>query len=520
VSVNRTGTKHTPSRLFLPEGIEKASSFPALQKALEYEDKRVTYEYLRWKKVQKQDDRWLASDGSGYRNWFVLKYGRSALDQKVRDLGLERYKSCLLSVGNRYYVYSGLRRVVEDAIGKRIDYPTFIGPHSWKNIPWVKEPPASRWYQQKALDAMCPLDGSRSHAAVEMGTGTGKSLLIAMIAKRIGLPAVVVVPTLSIANQMVESLSRWFGAGKVGQFFGGKKKPNKHIVVAVSASLARVESDTVEWKALAEKKVVLVDECHLTPPESLSTVMFNLFQDVPYRYFFSGTCFRNDGLQLLLQGITGDVVFSLSVRQGIEEGFLSPLKFFQWRVGSDCKIRSDDPLKMTKIHLHKNKKVYAHAAALINRAVVEKRRRVLVLVDTVDQFQYLLDAGLVVPARFAHGGVTAANRNTVPTEHWKSNPKELVKSFDAGEYPVLVGTSCIGIGTDIKSADFIVSIVGLTSEIEISQGIGRGTRLFPGKTSCIYNDYWVTGIDCLERHAEKRREIFNSIYGTCKVLNA
>jgi superfamily II DNA or RNA helicase len=252
---------------------------------------------------------------------------------------------------------------------------------------------------------------------VSSGTGTGKSLMMLLIAKRIGLETVVVVPTRGIGKQMVKNFSNAFGKGKVGQFFDGKHQSDKFFVIAVSNSLANVEKGTKEWKELSRRKVVLCDEAHLAPPESLSTVMFDLLSQVPYRYFFSGTMFRNDGLGLLLQGIAGDVVFEYSVERGIKEGCLSPLKFFQWRITSENKCNTDDPIKMNKVHLQENDKVYKHAANLINRAVTEKSRRVVVLVDGLGQFKRLLKGGLAVPAKFAHAGITALNKKEVPQEY-------------------------------------------------------------------------------------------------------
>jgi superfamily II DNA or RNA helicase len=202
------------------------------------------------------------------------------------------------------------------------------------------------------------------------------------------------------------------------------------------------------------------------------------------------------------------------------------LRFFQYRVKVDYDGKPiDDPIKATRVNLHQNKNVYKHAASLINHAVTVKNKRVLVQVDTLDQFKYLLDGGLSVEARFAHGGVTKDNKATVPEAHWKSDPMDLVEKFDNGEFPVLVGTSAIGTGVDVKRCNVIINLVGLSSEIEITQNIGRGTRLFPGKTECVYIDYDVIENNAedgrlwvLSRHAAKRREIFNSIYGECKIL--
>jgi superfamily II DNA or RNA helicase len=217
--------------------------------------------------------------------------------------------------------------------------------------------------------------------------------------------------------------------------------------------------------------------------------------------------------------MTGEIVFRMSVEQGISEGFLSPLKFFQYNIKAMDGSVIDDPLKCNKYHLQNNLNVYKHAAGLINHAVKEKNRRVLVLVDTVDQFKRLLDGGLRASSAFAHGPL-GENRATVPEDQWKLRPMDLVKKFDDGEFSVLVATGCVSIGTDIRSADFLINLVGLTSEIEIRQGIGRGTRLFPGKIDTIYIDYNVFDNETMSRHAEKRRAIFDSVYGKCKVLNA
>jgi DNA or RNA helicases of superfamily II len=503
----------------LPTGIEKHPEFAVLQKKLGYEDKRATYEYLRWRKIQKQDDRFLASGGQGYRNWFVNKFGRDALNEKVAQLAKDRHGTCLFFENGRWWTYSGLQKLAEEILGQKATVTQFVSPDDWKLVPWATKPYEPRWYQSKAVDLLVPLDGSMTHGSIEVGTGLGKTQIMAAIVKRIGLPTVIVVPTLSIATQALADFQKWFGVGKVGQFFDSKKHSDKFIVIAVSKSLSNVERGDKHFDNLASRKVMLVDETHLAPPESLSSVVFGLLQNVPYRYFLSGTVLRNDGLQLLLDAITGEVVFKMSVEQGIKEGFLSPLKFFQYRVKSEPG-NYDDVLKNNKVFLQQNKNIYRHAANLINRAVREKNRRVLVLVDTVDQFQRLLDGGLAVPSLFAHGPLNASNKTTVPSSQWKLEPMDLVRDFDAGKFPVLVGTGCISIGTDIKSADLIVNIVGLTSEIEIRQGIGRETRLFPGKTDAIYIDYDVFDKEVLHRHAEKRRDIFDSVYGQCKILEA
>jgi|WetSurMetagenome_2_1015567.scaffolds.fasta_scaffold77449_2 superfamily II DNA or RNA helicase len=508
-----------PSILVLPNGIETSKVFSDLESKLAYTPSKENYVYLKWREAQKMDDIWLQGSQTGYRHWFVQKYGRDALNDKVNETYNDKFKSCLFQKDGRYCTYSGLVKEVEEIIGKTAYKPEFISPKDWKCIPWENIPDFKpRYYQQEALDALCPEDGSLTHGGVNIGTGLGKSYIIALLLKRIGLQAVLAVPNLSIGNQMIKDLRRWFGVGKVGQFFDGKKQADRLFVVATAQSLARITEDSQYFDSFSNRKVVVCDESHTTPPDSLSTVMFNLLQNVPYRYFFSGTNFRTDGLELLLHGIIKDVVYEMSVREGIEKGFLSPLRFFQWQVRSESNFTSSEMLKMNKKHFLENPLIYKHAAQLVNRAVIAKNRRVLVLIDHVDQFQYLINGGLTVPRQFAHGTLTEDNKPSVPKEYWKSDPSALVDAFDRGEFPVLVGTSCIGMGTDIKSVDCIVSLTGSSSEIEIPQNAGRGTRLFANKKDCVYNDYGVVNVPVMANMAAKRRRIFDSIYGTCQTI--
>jgi superfamily II DNA or RNA helicase len=502
----------TPVRLRLPKAWEGSSVEEEIAEKFGYEDLRATFEWRRWLAVQRNDDYWLRTEQDKprprQRNWLVLKEGRDALDAKVAELEAARSKTALFRDDKGLYTYSGLGPQLAEDYGEKIvrayQLPE-LDPIGWEWAPDFED----RWYQAEARDLLIP----KGHGGVELATGLGKSHIVALLLKNTGLPGIVVAPTLSIAEQLLDDLRKRFGKKRVGQFFDSKKQSDRHIVVAVSASLLRVQRGTDDWKNLATKSVLIGDESHMLPADTLSTVVLGMLGRVPYRFFLSGTQIRTDGLDLVLQGIVGDIVLRMNVRQGIEGGFLSPLRFFQFDIGSDKNFTSPDPMKMTSIHLYENEKVYQHAADLARKAAA-RGRRVLVLVDEFEQFSRLMKIGkLDIPTKFAHGGVDKKTKKKVPQEHWKSNPGELVKAFDRGEFPCLVGTSCIGMGTDIKSASFIIDLVGLKAEIRLRQNAGRGTRLFPGKTDCVYVDYNVFNVDTLAKHAAARAKVFEDIYG-------
>jgi superfamily II DNA or RNA helicase len=151
------------------------------------------------------------------------------------------------------------------------------------------------------------------------------------------------------------------------------------------------------------------------------------------------------------------------------------------------------------------------AAEFANKAVSLMERPTLILIDELEQFGYLLPH-LRYETKFAHAGVTKENKDNVPAEFHKSDPKQLVKDFNEGKFPILVGTSCIVIGTDFKTVKFCINLRGGRSPIEVKQAVGRTTRLAPNKIDCIFLDFAIDNVEALARHAKARKEIYSEIY--------
>lgn len=71
---------------------------------------------------------------------------------------------------------------------------------------------------------------------------------------------------------------------------------------------------------------------------------------------------------------------------------------------------------------------------------------------------------------------------------------------------------------------FLVYWMGGSSEIQVKQAIGRGTRITPDKNSCYVVDFWVNSPERhptkigerrwgVGAHAEERVRIYNELYG-------
>ena len=89
-----------------------------------------------------------------------------------------------------------------------------------KKIPWAKPLPFQLYpYQQESVEKLLEV----KHGNVDICTGGGKTAIILQICRELGLPSVIVTPSSSIFNEILEKCEYHFGKGKVGAYGDGKK---------------------------------------------------------------------------------------------------------------------------------------------------------------------------------------------------------------------------------------------------------------------------------------------------------
>lgn len=464
-----------------------------LLRHLTFIDSSVDYEIMKFKK-------------GAY--WYATKYGPEAYNDHLEELKAKRKHELLYeNKDGTFWTYSGLAEQLASTFDDqvRVDYK-LPEPHLIPLDHLFKHKP--RYYQQEGVDELIKI----GHGAIEFGTGLGKTQCLAMLLKHYGLKSVIITPSVNIANQIYTELEYLFGKNKVGRFFGGKKESGKLFIVAVDDSVANIQKDDEHYEQFKNVKVLCWDEVHTCATDILSRVaLLGPLSNAPYRFFVSGTVMRNDGRDLLLDAITGPVVKRMTVREGVDQGFLAKPEFRMVWIDSKAQCRSDDPKKQVTAHVYNNPQIAQTAAELANKAVGLMGKQVVILVKEFSQFARLLPY-LRHDVRFAHGGVTAANKKLIPKEYHKSDPEQLVNDFNQGKFPILVGTSCISTGTDIQTVGAILFLRGGKSPIDVAQSVGRGTRKPMGKEDCLFVDFGISNVPMLKKHAEARRLIYRDIY--------
>ena len=483
----------TPCVIRLPENTNEVKEF------LTFKDKTVQYQISRLQKNFYYQEEWKAS--------------------AIENLKSQLFKGAYWESDGVLYTYGGLANKLSEKFGWNIFYPNIQDPIR-QSMPWKVAPEFAPWpHQDSALSAML----SARHAAVSIPTGGGKSRVIIDIIKELGQNTVVITPSKSISYQIYNEMVQRFGANKVGFFGDGKKDIKKMITVAISASLARVKEGSKEWDFFKTKNLLIADESHTVPRDTLEPVCMNLLGHCSRRYFVSATQMRNDGKDLLLEGIIGPIVYEKAFSELVDEKILAePIWRFFTVPADPVHGYASDAMKETRNQLFKNDSVARIATDIANMAVSEAKRPTVILIEEFSQFLSLMDR-IKVPFVFAHGGSSSSDEdssfNQLPDKYKKMESADAIADFNSGRVSLLIGTSAVSVGVDLKPTQCLIYLQGGTSEIKVKQAIGRGTRMgVPGKKDCWVVDFVVKGSKTLERHAMARKEIYESMYGSAVVL--
>lgn len=447
--------------------------------------------------------------------WFKRK-NPEIWQERLDELELKK-KDCLLKqdVGG-YWIRSG----IVPFLNKKYEIFNSIAYPEVKPLKWIKPLEYIPYeYQKQSVDSFF----KNKHGHVSLATGLGKSLILLMIAKELG-DCVVVTPSRSIFYELIDFFKEYLGDEIVGTYGDGKKDLKKPITIAVGKSLTMIKEHSEDFNFFQRKKGLLVDESHSWSADTLESVCHGALSEVPYRFFASATQVNNSGKTILLSSIIGKCLHEMSIRDGIEKQFLCPLQFTVINTYSPSTINILDPMENKREHFLRNKKIIELAAKIANAKWRSLNESTLILVEEINQIKMLTKL-LEVPFGYAH---SASKKEALEAGLEAVKVKDQVEKFNTGEYKVLIGTSCIQVGTNIYPTHNTINLAGGSSEIVTKQGtMGRSTRKLekskyktfhkPKPYSMIY-DFNVTGNGILESQLKKRIKYYEETGQVVKIV--
>lgn len=294
--------------------------------------------------------------------------------------------------------------------------------------------------QYEATDAATAI----GRGIISMPTGTGKSFVIALIAARLNVKTLVVVPSLEIKKQLTDSITEFLG---------------HHHKVTVE----NIDSKMLDYYGLGYD-CLIIDEAHHVAAKTYQKLNKTMWQPIYYRFFLTATPFRNDTEEsLLFRSIAGEVIFRLDYKTAVEKGYIVPVEAYY-------------------IELPKQKTNAYTWAEVYKELVVNNISRNTIIFNILYGLYESGKSTLCLVKEVNHGKnikypsfVSGADDES----------RQLIEKFNTGEIKCLVGTEgIIGEGVDTKPCEYVI-LAGLgKAKSRIMQAIGRGVRKYPGKESC------------------------------------
>tara|TARA_R110000868_G_scaffold46524_2_gene153596 strand:- start:284 stop:1771 length:1488 start_codon:yes stop_codon:yes gene_type:complete len=365
---------------------------------------------------------------------------------------------------------------------------------------------------------ICNVVDLHDRGIVRAATGAGKTLVTALITAKKNLPTIIYVIGLDLLDQFHKLFSKLFDE-KIGYIGNGVCEPERITIASIwtiGRSLSLDDKSILDDEVSSEKevdkssfdkikecllkaKLHIFDESHVVTTNTIAEIYKAI--DPQYIYGFSGTPFRGDNSDLLINGILGEQIIDVPASELIKKGLLAQpiIKF----------------VAVPKKHLENNSqyqsvyKEYIVENDIRNNLIIksvqmllDKKYTPLVLFKQIKHGDILLEKmqNANMKCEMLHGNDSIEQRNKV---------KEMLVN---GEINVILASTIFDIGLDLPELSGLVLCGGGNSNIRALQRIGRILRIIPGKTNAAVIDFFDQA-KFLKKHSIARYNIYTSESG-------
>lgn len=335
-----------------------------------------------------------------------------------------------------------------------------------------------RDYQIEAVDKFL----RKKIGVLQLGTGAGKSEIAIEIMRKLKVKALFVVDKIELLLQTKKRIEEALGI-KVGQLGQGISDIQDITVCTVQTIFKNIQ----QYKDyLASVRFIIFDECHHAPASSYVKLSKYLI-GMEYRLGISATPTREDGNQMMIEAITGSILYNMSTDELINRGFLVPpqITFIQNYMDNNIVNQWEQQLKIGLINESKDFSKYYDRFIVDNEyrnnQVLEivnknKDKKILILVKLVRHGEMLNQ--LILESKYLYGGSNKKERKKMFEEFVNSSNKVLISTIPIWSE-----------GIDCQSLELIINAGANVSSIKTIQMLGRTLRLNENKNKAYYYDF-------------------------------
>lgn len=336
-----------------------------------------------------------------------------------------------------------------------------------------------RQYQQEAIQAIRDLNKG-DNGIISLPVGSGKTVIMASIAKEIEGRVLIVVPSTELREQTIEKLEAIITdpAVTIGSVQGNINEINTKIVVATRQSLTHKKSTRMErMKEFGDFELIFFDEAHQAPLQ-LEKIVKQLSGGNAKLIGMSGTPFN-----LEMRRVFDKIIFERDILWMIKNKFLCNPRAFQVKTDTDLSsvrtVAADFNQRDLEITINKSTR---------NKLIVRAYQKYATGRDHTIAFCSGIDHCRDLCNEFIKEGIKCGYVDSTLS---KEERETTLNKFKSGEYEVITNVGVLTTGYDFPAVDNLLLCRPTKSKILYIQSLGRGLRLSPEtlKRDCLVLDF-------------------------------
>ena len=345
---------------------------------------------------------------------------------------------------------------------------------------------ALRDYQLQAIEASgAAYDRGINRQAIEIPTGSGKTVVFASLVRQRGAPALILAHADELIEQAVKKLRMVASDLSIGVVKAERNEVGADVIVASVQTLARPRRlqqlvqprGTIFASEQRHFQTVVVDEAHHAAANTYRAIIDGVMGPETLLFGVSATLERGDGKGL--DDVFDEIVYERDILWMIQKGYLCDIRAVQVMLKADfgelhsrggdyVRGEVEDMLHAAEAPKHALQAYQEHAAG----------RKAIVFTPTVD-------AAYEFAAAFNAGGIaTGVVHGELPIDERRAT----LDRFHTGGLQVVANCAVLTEGFDEPSVNCVLIARPTKSRGLYVQMVGRGTRTFPGKEDLLVID--------------------------------
>lgn len=345
------------------------------------------------------------------------------------------------------------------------------------NLPEMVDIPLRDYQLQAAKIA-----GKYGRGILDMVPRSGKTRIACEIQRRLNRRTLWLAPTKEILKQTKRVMDSFFYKD-----YSYRLKGSKGVNEAMDYPVVLSTPNTavkLDQKFFDTRDCVIVDEFHHAASNMYHKI-FKCCDHIYYRFGLTGTFFRSGADEMALHALISNTLYKIDSGFLLSKGFLVPTHVCFLPVLGQLRCK---PGNYNTAHGKYGITEYQYRNQLIAQTSIVLRntgRSVLILVDTKKQGNLLKKMVQSFLDKSEYHNVEFVSSLT------KENPlKQTLKSFiEKDGVDILIGTSVLGEGVDLPTADSLVYAAGKKAEVSLTQNAYRVGTACEGKTHAILVDF-------------------------------